>query len=58
MAALRAADVDLEDETMMELEMIFASIARKLASFATRISSTQAYGFSASITRNGGKSKV
>ena len=30
MAALRAADVDLEDETMMELEMIFASIARKL----------------------------
>jgi hypothetical protein len=30
MAALRAAGVDLEDETMMELEMISASIARKL----------------------------
>jgi len=30
MAALRAAGVDLEDETMMELEMIAASIARKL----------------------------
>jgi hypothetical protein len=30
MAALRAADVDLEDETMMELEMIFSNIARKL----------------------------
>ena len=29
-AALRAAGVDLEDETMMELEMIAASIARKL----------------------------
>lgn len=29
-AALRAADVELEDETMMELEMIFSSIARKL----------------------------
>jgi hypothetical protein len=28
--ALRAAGVDLEDETMMELEMIAASIARKL----------------------------
>jgi hypothetical protein len=30
MAALRAAGVDLEDETMMELEMIFSSIARRL----------------------------
>jgi hypothetical protein len=29
-AALKAADVDLEDDTMMELELIFAGIARKL----------------------------
>ncbi len=29
-AALRAAGVDLEDETMMELEIIAASIARRL----------------------------
>ena len=29
-AALRTAGVDLEDETMMELELIAASIARKL----------------------------
>ncbi len=29
-AALKAAGVDLEDDTMMELEMIFANIARKL----------------------------
>lgn len=29
-AALRTAGVDLEDETMMELEIIAASIARKL----------------------------
>lgn len=29
-AALRAAGVDLEDDTIMELEMIASSIARKL----------------------------
>jgi len=29
-AALKAAGVDLEDDTMMELEMIFSDIARKL----------------------------
>ena len=29
-AALKAAGVDLEDDTMMELEMILADIARKL----------------------------
>ncbi len=29
-AALKAAGVDLEDDTMMELEMIFSNIARKL----------------------------
>jgi hypothetical protein len=29
-AALRAAGVDIEDETMMELEIILSNIARKL----------------------------